>query len=155
VQRITLKLSALKNSRLATRVLLAFFVLLVICVIFVGLDNAIGIILGWLATAALIISVILTRKWRKIRYFIILLFVSFLGAIFLSFLYMELALPFAEWLGGVNATQSTTWRIYHVVISDIILLFTPVGIFIGIVGSIWLGILRLVALRKRGRIGST
>ena len=153
MQTIIQRLSALKNSRLATRVLLALFAALVICVIFIGLDNPTGIILGWLATAILLAE--LTRRWRKIRYFLILLFASFIGAIILSFLYVEVAYPLAEWFGGINAAQSTPWRIFHVIISNIILLVTPVGIFIGIVGSIWLVILRLVALRKRSRTGST
>ena len=148
MQRIVQRLSALKNSRLATRILLALFAALAICVIFVGLDNPTGIILGWLATATLITE--LTRKWRKIRYFLILLFASFIGAIILSFLYVEVAFPLAEWFGGVNASQSTAWRIYHVIVSNIILLFTPVGIVIGIVGAIWLDITRLMALQKRG-----
>lgn len=153
MQTIIQRLSALKNSRLATRVLLALFAALAICVIFVGLDNPTGIILGWLATAILLAE--LTRRWRKIRYFLILLFASFIGAIILSFLYVEVAFPLAGWLGGVNASQSTAWRIFHVIISNIILLLTPVGIFIGIVGTIWLIILRLVSLRKRSRTGST
>lgn len=146
MQKITQRLSALKNSRLTTRILLALFAALVICVIFVGLDNPTGIILGWLATATLLAE--LTRRWRKIRYFIILLFASFIGAIVLSSLYMEVALPFAEWIWGINAAQSTPWRIFHVIVTDVILLFTPVGIFVGIMGTIWLGILRLAALRK-------
>jgi len=149
VQRIIQRLSALKNSRLATRVLLALFAALAICVIFVGLDNPTGIILGWLATVILLAE--LTRRWRKISNFLILLFASFIGAIILSFLYMEVALPFAEWIWGINAPQSTPWRIFHVIVTDVILLFTPMGIFVGIVGTILLGILRLVALRKRSR----
>lgn len=143
----------LKNSRLATRILLALFTVLVVGIVLIGLDNATGIVLGWLATVALIMS--MARKWRKIRYFIILLFATFLGAIFLSFLYVEVALPLAGWLGGANATQSTAWRIYHVLVSNIILLFTPMGMLIGIVGIIWLGILRLAALRKRGHTENT
>ena len=143
----------MKNSRLATRILLILFAVLVICVIFLGLDNPTGIILGWLATVALMTQ--LTRRWRKIRYFIILLFASFIGAIFLSFLYVEIALPLAGWFGGVNATQSTAWRIYHMIVSNVILLFTPMSMLIGIVGIIWLGILRLAALRNRSRTGST
>jgi len=151
--KMTQKLSALRNSRLATRVLLALFVLLVICVVLVGLDNATGIILGWMASTFLIIAV--ARNWRKFWYFLILLFATFLGAIFLSFLYVEVARPLAEWIGGINATQSIGWRVFHVVVSNIILLFTPVGIVIGIVGTIWLIILRLVALRHRTRTDTT
>lgn len=151
--KIKQKLSRLRNFRLATRVLLALFAALIICVVFIGLDNSTGIILGWLAAAALIMSI--AHKWRKIWYFLILLTVSVIGAIILSFLYMEVVLPLAGWFGGINATQSVAWRVFHVVVSDIILLFTPMGIIIGIVGTIWLGILRLVELRNRSRNGGT
>lgn len=149
MQKIKQKLSRLRNFRLAARVLLALFGALIICVIFVGLDNSTGIILGWLAAAALIMSV--AHKWRKIWYFLILLAGSIVGAIILSALYMEVALPLAGWFGGVNVTQGVAWRVFHVVVSNVILLFTPMGIIIGIVGTIWLGILRLVALRERSR----
>jgi hypothetical protein len=147
------KFSALKNSLRPTRTLLILFAVLVICVVFVGLDNATGIILGWLATASLMTAIV--RKWRKIWYFIILILVAFIGAIILSFFYVEVALPIAEWFGGINASQSTAWRVFHVIVSDVILLFTPVGIFIGIVGTVWLCILRLVALRHNHRADST
>lgn len=153
MRKITQRLSALKNSRLATRILLALFAALVICVVFVGLDNPTGIILGWLAATSLMVE--LTRRWRRMWHFLVLLFATVIGAIFLSFLYMDVALPFAEWIWGIDAPQSTPWRIFHLIVTDIILLFTPVGIVIGIVGTIWLGILRLVALRKRGRSVST
>ncbi len=151
--KIMQKFSALKNSRRITRALLILFAVLVICIVFVGLDNATGIIIGWMATACLI--TVVARKWRKIRYFLILLAASFVGAIFLAFIYVEVALPLAEWLGGINASQSMAWRVFHVIVSDIILLFTPVGIVIGTVGTIWLGILRLVTLRHRARTDTT
>jgi hypothetical protein len=153
VQNVKQKLSRLRNFRLATRVLLALFAALIICVIFIGLDNSTGIILGWLAAVALIMS--MAHKWRKIWHFLVLLAVSFIGAIILSALYMEVALPLAGWFGGVNAPQSVAWRVFHVVVSDVILLFTPMGIIIGIVGTIWLGILRLVTLRDRRRQSGT
>ncbi len=153
MHRILQRFSDLKNSRLTTRVLLALFLALIICIVFVGLDNPTGIILGWVAVTILLTA--LVRGWRKIWHFLILLFVSFVGAIVLSFLYMEVALPLTGWFGGADATQSVPWRIFHVIVSDVILLFTPVGIFIGVVGSIWLGILRLVALRKRDCTGAT
>lgn len=133
--------------------MLILFAVLVICVVFVGLDNATGIILGWMAAASLIMAVAL--KWRKIWYFLILLAASFIGAIFLAFVYVEIALPLAEWIGGFDASQSIAWRVFHVIISNIILLFTPVGIVIGIAGTIWLSILRLIALRHRTRSDTT
>jgi len=153
VHKLIKKFSDLKNSRRTTRVLLALFLALIICIVFVGLDNPTGIILGWVAVTLLLTA--LVRGWRKIRNFLILLFVSFVGAIVLSFLYMEVALPLTGWFGGTDATQSVPWRIFHVIISDVILLFTPTGIFVGIVGSVWLGISRLSNLRKRDCTGAT
>ena len=98
----------------------------------IGLDNPTGIVLGWLAVTVLLVAMV--RKWRKPRYFLILLFASFLGAIFLSFLYRVVALPLAEWIGGVNATDSAAWRIFHAVISNIILLAVPIGMIFGVIG---------------------
>ncbi|MBN1176926.1 MAG: hypothetical protein JXA51_04520 [Dehalococcoidales bacterium] len=151
--KITQRLLMLKNSRLTTRVLLGLFAALIVCTIFVGLDNATGIIIGWFAITFLVTAVV--RNWQKIWYFLALLFVAVLGAIFLSFLYMEVALPLAGWIWGPDASQSVPWRIFHVIITNIILLFTPVGIIIGLVGSVWLGITRLAGTRKRGDKSST
>lgn len=147
------KLSALIRLKHGTRILLVLFGVLIIGVVFIGLDNPTGIIIGWLAATALLTA--LAHRWRKIRYFIILFSISIVGTIILSFLYVEVALPLAGWLGGANATQSTPWRIFHVIVSNLILLFTPAGIFVSIVGGSWLGISRLIALRNRRRAGST
>jgi len=133
--------------------LLILFVVLVVCIVFVGLDNATGIIIGWMATTSLI--TVVAHKWRKIWHFLILLAASIAGAIFLAFIYVEVALPLAEWIWGISASESTPWRIFHVIVSNIILLFTPVGIVIGLGGTIWLGISRLVALRHRARPDTT
>ena len=151
--KIMQRLLALRQSRLTTRVLLGLFAALIICTIFVGLDNATGIIIGWFATTFLVTAVV--RNWQKIWYFVALLVITVLGVIFLSFLYMEVALPLAEWTWGADAPQSVPWRIFHVIITNIILLFTPVGIIIGLVGSVWLGISRLTGTRKRGEKDST
>lgn len=147
------KISALKSSRRTTRALLILLCVLVVCVAFVGLDNATGIILGWMA--ALVIMALFVRGWRKMRYYLILMAASAIGTIALSFIYMDVALPLATWLGGVNATESLGWRIFHIVISDVILLFTPTGILVGIVGTAWLGISRLVSLQHRSRPDTT
>ena len=90
--------------------------------------------MGWLAVTVLMVAMV--RKWRKPWYFLILLLASFSGAIFLSFLHKVVALPLAEWIGGVNATESIAWRVFHVVISDIILLAIPIGMIFGVMGFI-------------------
>jgi hypothetical protein len=129
------------------RIYLIIFILLLLCSIFVGLDNPTGIILGWLAIAVL--AVALVRRWRKLWYFLVLLIVSFIGAIILSGLYVEVAWPLANWIGGVDVTKSTGWRVFHVIVSNLILLVTPVGIIIGFTGFIILGIWRLCQWRHR------
>jgi hypothetical protein len=128
---------------------LIWLVALLLCIFFAGLDNPTGIVLGWLAVA--ILFLVLFRRWRKPRNFLILLLATFLGAIILSAIYMEVALRLAEWIGGPNATDSAAWRVFHAVISNIILLVTPVGIFFGFFGFIIFGIVSLVSLIKNKR----
>jgi hypothetical protein len=150
--KIKAKLSALIRLPRVTRVLLAVFCVLVISVVFVGLDNAPGIILGWLATTVLVTE--LTRRWRNIRNFLILGIASFAGAIFLSFLHEVVVYPLAGLIGGPGALQSRTLGVFHEAISLIILFFTPVDIFIGIVGAITLVIFRLITLLNKKSVSS-
>jgi hypothetical protein len=129
------------------------FVIIVLAAILIGLDNPTGIILGWVAVTVALVA--LARKWRKPWYFLILAAVSFCGAIFLSFLYMMVAMPLAEWIGGVNATDSAAWHVFHVIISNIILLAVPMGMLWGAVGFIVVGIYRLFSLIRRSRAASS
>jgi hypothetical protein len=147
VSKIKDKLSALLRLPRRNRLYLISFVILLLSAILVGLDNPSGIIVGWLAVTVLMVAMV--RKWRKPWYFLILLLASFLGAIFLSFLYMVVALPLAQWIGGINATDSTPWRIFHVIISNLILLAVPIGMIFGVMGFIILGIFRLFTLMRR------
>jgi len=132
--------------------LLAVFCVLVIGVVFIGLDNAPGIILGWLATTVLITE--LTRRWRKVRNFLILGFSSFVGAILLSFLHEVVVYPLVSILGGDAALQSRALDVFHEAISLLILFITPVGMFIGVVGAVVLVILRLIALWSKKNVFS-
>jgi hypothetical protein len=135
------------------RIYLIAFLVLILSAIFVGLDNPTGIILGWLAVAVLIVA--LVRRWRNPWYFLVLLIVTFLGAILLSGLYMEVARPLAQWIGGVNVAESTGWRVFHVVISNVILLCAPVGIIIGFIGFIIMSIWNLYIWQRRRTTGGT
>ena len=152
---IKAKLSALTRIPKVTRVLLAVFLLLVISLVFVGLDNETGIVIGWLATTVLMTE--LTRRWRKIRNFLILGFASFAGAIFLSFLHEVVVYPLAGLIGGPGASQSGALNVFHETVSLIILFVTPVGIFIGVAGAITLVIVRLfmLVLNKKGLSSNT
>jgi hypothetical protein len=128
--------------------------ILVISAILIGLDNPTGIITGWLAVIVLLVS--MSTRWWTPWYFLILMVSSFVGAIVLSLLYMGVALPIAHWISGPAVTDSNAWRVFHMVISNLILLFVPMGLFFGAVGFVVLGLLRLFKLmrRKRGTNGT-
>jgi hypothetical protein len=153
VAGIKARLAALLRLPRRKRIYLISFFVLLLSAIFVGLDNPTGIILGWLAVAFL--AMIMVRNWRRPWYFLVLLVVSVLGAIILSGLYVEVARPLARWVGGVNFTESTGWRVFHVVISNVILLCTPVGIVMGVAGFIILGIYTLYNRRRSPADSST
>jgi hypothetical protein len=121
--------------------------ILVFSAILIGLDNPTGIIVGWLAV--IVVLVAMARRWWNPWYFLILLASSFLGAILLACLYMAVALPLAEWISGPNVENSNAWRIFHMVISNLLLLFVPMGIFFGVAGSITYGVYRLFRLIRR------
>jgi hypothetical protein len=148
------KLSALIRLKYGTGILLAVFCVLVIGVVFIGLDDVPGYILGYLATT--IVFYIAIRGWRTIKRFLILFAVAILGAIFLSFLYVEVISRIAIMIGGAGALESTPMEVIEVIMTYLILFATPVGILMGIVGSITLGIRRFNALRGRNSgAGST
>jgi MFS family permease len=150
VFKIRDKLSTLLRLPRRNRLYLVSFVILVLSAILVGLDNPTGIIIGWLAVTVLLIAMV--RKWRKPWYFLILLLASFAGAIFLSFLYMVVALPLAQWIGGINATDSDAWRVFHMIISNLILLAVPIGMLFGAMGFIIMCVFRLFTLVRRHRV---
>ena len=123
--------------------------ILVFSAILIGLDNPTGIIVGWLAVIVLLTA--LARRWWTPWYFAILVVGSFLGAILLSLIYMEVALPLAKWIGGPNAADSNAWRVFHMVISNLILLVVPMCLLFGTAGFILLSIFRLFRLIRRKR----
>lgn len=151
---MTLKLQSLINIIGRTRLWLAVFGVLVIAVIVIGLNNVAGIVLSYLAT--LILMTKWTYRWGKVRNFIMLFFGSLVGIIFLSFLHQEVAYPLAVLIAGGDVIQSGGWFIFHVVISLVITFGGAAGLFIGIVGSVTLIILRLAAIfRRRKRTAGT
>ena len=138
------KLAVIFHISRTTRILMIVFVILVICVVFMGMDNVTGLATGWLATLTLLAA--LTYRWRKIRYFLFLSAGSFLGAVLLSFLHEEVVYPLTEWIGGTEALQSTGIEIYHQITSLIIFFFGPMGIIGGIIGAAVLFFIRLKTL---------
>jgi hypothetical protein len=146
--KIKERLSALAAFWRKGRISWVLVALLVISVIFLGLHD-VGMILGYLATTILMVE--LTRRWRKIRYFVILFFASFLGMILLAFLHEEVVSPLVSLFTGAAAVKSLGFRIFSDVVSLVMIFIGVMGIVIGIAGTLILGILRLVGLRNKRR----
>lgn len=141
------KLCTLIRRRRGMSILLAIFGVLVIVVLYTGLDNIPGIILGYLAAAVLVAT--LTYTWRSIKRFLILMGAAVAALFLLSFLHEEVVYPLAIMVGGVGASQSYPLEIYHLVTSIIMTFVCPVGLMAGVVGIGALGTKRLLAARSK------
>ncbi len=130
-----------KKIPLVTRILVILALCCAIAVVVVGLDDVDGFLLGM--TASALITLELTRRWRSIRKFIFLSAGTFLMALMISGLYMELAEPLALRIGGPGALANSAWQIFSIILSDIILLIGPGCIVIGVLGALVLSIVRL------------
>jgi hypothetical protein len=123
------------------------FIILALGAFFAGFDNEVGIIMGYIAAAVLMVE--LTHRWRKIWSFVVLMVVSFVGGIILAFLQEEVVYPLVALLGGPGAIDNIAVVIFHEAVSLTILFFGPVGIIFGFFGAIILSIVRLVKIRKQ------
>ena len=141
------RLSTLIKNRYVTIALLVVFCVLVVSVIFVGLDDVPGYILGYLATT--VVFFMITRSWQTLRRFIVLFALSFIGIIFLSFFHVEVICRLAVLIGGIAALQGSLLDTTELIITYVILFAGPVGMFFGIAGVITLGVMRLTAMRSR------
>lgn len=144
-----MKRVTLKSVPLLTRILLALFLALAITVVFLGLDNAAGIITGMIAASMLVIE--FTRRWRSIRKFIYLAVGTFVVAVVISGLYMELAGPLALRIGGPDALQGSAWQVFSIILSDTMLLVGPGCIVIGWAGAIVLSTIRFYRWLQKHR----
>ncbi len=147
------KLSTLLRSRRVTVSLVALVFVLILVIVIIGLNNVTGLILGYITVT--VFYLILTRKWRRIRSFVILFFVALLSIFLLSFLYVEVIYRLTVVFGGTEALQSTGFRAVHFMISNVILLGCPAGMFVGLVGASALGIIRLSSVRKNKNASGT
>ena len=141
---------ALLRSGPGTRILLGLFAALVLGVVFVGLQDSPGYILGYLATA--VIFLLLVRGWRNAWSFVVLALVVFLAAVLFSGLYVEVITRVAVWFWGPGALDSTPMRIIEAIVTNVILFAGPVGVVFGFAGALALGIWRLFKLRTRERV---
>jgi hypothetical protein len=147
VQKIKGSLLDLLHSGSGVRLLLVIFALLVISIIFVGLNDVPGYVLGYLASS--ILFLILVRRWRSIKNYVILLLASICGIIFLSFFYVEVISRIAVWLWGPGTPDGLPMRIIEVVVSNIMLFAGPVGVAFGLGGAVLLGVLRIFGVDKQ------
>jgi hypothetical protein len=129
-----------------SRIALIIAGLLAIGVVFAGLHD-VGIVLGILAAMVIVFEV--TRRWRRIRNYIILFFASILGIIFLAFLDEGMVKPVVRFLGGTGAVNSAGFEVFNQIISLIILFFGVACLLTGVFGTIVLGVWRLARLRKK------
>lgn len=141
------KYSTLMGTRRATIALFTVFFLLVLVVMVIGLNHVAGIICGNLAVGMLYI--VMTRRWWRIRNFIILFFAAVVGIIVLSALYVEVIWRIAVAIGGTGVTENTAFRIFDFIINNLILLAGPSGMLVGLIGAATLGIIRLSTPRKK------
>jgi hypothetical protein len=141
------KYSTLMGTRRATIALFTVFFLLVLVVLVIGLNNIAGLICGNLAFVMLYI--VMTRRWWRIRNYIILFFTTVVGIIALSALYVEVIWRIAVAVGGAGVAENTAFRIVDFIINNIILLAGPSGMLVGLVGATALGIIRLSTLRRK------
>lgn len=140
---MTKSISTIKKDR----VLLFLVILLIVTVAFAileGTSSLSGIGLIYLSIA--ILGVILTRRWRRARNYLILLGAS-TGAFFISILlYNAIHSLFQSWL-GVDFWGKTVTRDEFLFFS-IAVFICPVAFIIGAVGSITLGIKNAVNRNK-------
>ena len=147
------KYSTIMGTRRATIALFSVFFILVLVVLVIGLDNVAGIICGNLAVAMLYI--VITRRWWRIRKFIILFFISLVSMGILAGLYVEVIVRLSVLVGGEGATDNSVFRVVHFIISNLIMLVCPAGMLVGLIGASTLGIIRLSTLRKKKTAQST
>jgi hypothetical protein len=146
MRRITTKIAALWCSGTATRLLLLLFGLLVVSIVLIGLDDTPGYTLGYIATA--VIFLVMVRRWRSIKNYVILMLATFCIAVFLSAIDVEVITRIAVWNWGPDALYSPPMRIIDAVINYLITFGGPVGLAYGFTGALVLAVIRLVRPKR-------
>jgi hypothetical protein len=125
---------SLARLKILRRILLVAFFVLLLAIVFVGLRISAGYILGALASISLVVA--LTCRWQRIRNYLLMILITVLAAIFVSMIYVEVISRVVAAIFGESAFESTGWKIFDVLVSNILLFFVPACIFVGIGGSI-------------------
>ena len=123
-----------------TRIMVPVVFVLLVLVVIIGLNSVTGLALGLVAVTIIMFSI--THHWRRIRNFLFLAGGTFLGAIILSGIFMEIAMPLAVRVGGQAALSSTPWKIFQAFVSDSILLIGASAMIVGVGGAIVLAVSR-------------
>jgi len=133
-------LAAWQRIPILSYVLVGAFIALMIIALFIGIDSDRGVLVGWLGIIILLTEI--TRRWRKEWQFLLLIAGAIIGAIILSALH--------EVVVDSNSTLQNWWQnSFHAIVTDIILLFTPMAIIYGIIGAVTLFIVRLIMLCRK------
>ncbi len=135
-----ISLIALKKIPLLTIVLLTLFVALIVVALCIGIDRDRGVLVGWLGVLILLTE--MTRRWRKEWQFLLLIVGAVIGSILLSGLHQLV-------VGSDSVPQNFWLNFFHALITDIILLFTPMAIIYGALATITVFIIRMVTLGKK------
>ncbi len=137
---MTKKLFSPRSWTLKARIMAPVLFVILVLVLIIGLNSVTGLALG--LTWITIIMLAITHHWRRIRNFLYLAGGTFLAAIILSGIYMEIAVPLAVRIGGQAALTSTPWKIFQGIVSDGILLVGASAVIVGIFGAIILAVSR-------------
>ena len=133
--------------KILRRVLLVASFALLLAILFVGLRISAGYILGVIASVSFVVA--LTCRWQRVRNYLLMVLITVLAAIFISMIYVEVIQRVVASVFGEGAFDSTGWKVFHVVVSNILLFFVPACIFVGIGGAIVLYASRIVGrIRK-------
>jgi hypothetical protein len=133
-------LGTLQRIPILTAVLVALFIILIIIASIIGIDSDRGVLVGWLGVIVLLTEI--TRRWRKEWQFLLLIAGAIIGSIILSGLHQVI-------VGSDSALQNWWVNAFHAIVTDTILLFTPMAIIYGFLATITVFIVRMATLRKK------
>jgi hypothetical protein len=133
--------------KILRRILLVASFALLLAIIFVGLRISAGYILGGIASVSFVVA--LTCRWRKIRNYLLMILITVLVAIFVSMIYVEVFERVVHATFGESAFESTGWKVFDILVNNILLFFVPACIIVGIGGSIVLYSRRVVRRIKK------